>query len=71
MKTCQDTATVTGCGRDKPDVEFQRTKTGRMKICRDCLQNNRRGKGVYKIRKERISEGAELYAQFDKLMRIE
>ena len=69
MKTCTDTATIVGCGKEKQDCEFQRTKTGRMKICRECLQNNRRGNGTYKLRKERISEGAELYAQFDKLMR--
>ena len=69
MKICQDSATIIGCGREKKDVEFQKTKNGRMRICRKCLKENRDGKGTYKIRKERISEGAELYAQFDKLMR--
>ena len=69
MKICCDTATVKGCGKEKLDVEFQKTKNGRMRICRKCLKENRDGKGTYKIRSERISEGAELYAQFDRLMR--
>jgi len=68
MKTCQDSATIEGCGKEKPDVEFQKTKNGRMKICRECLQNYRHGKMTYRVKHER-SKDADLYAQFDRLMK--
>jgi len=70
MKTCQDSETIVGCGKEKPESEFQRTAHGTMKICRECLQNYRHGRMNYRVKHER-SKDADLYAQFDRLTRRE
>jgi hypothetical protein len=68
MKTCQDTKAITGCGKEKSEEEFQRTKHGRMNICRECILNHRRG--IIPVRRKHVpSAETELYNQFDKLIR--
>ena len=69
MKTCQSTRAVPGCGKQKREEEFQRTKNnGRMKVCAECILNYRRGTITIRHKYE-TSEETELYSQFDKLMR--
>jgi len=68
MKICKSTLTIQGCGKEKPEVEFQRTKHGTMAVCRDCLQSYRHG-NIKIRRKHETSEESDLYSQLDKLMR--
>ena len=68
MKTCQDTDVITGCGKEKPETEFQRTKHGTMAVCRDCLQSYRHGSVTIK-RKHVTSEETQLYNQLERLWR--
>jgi len=67
-KTCKSTLAVTGCGQEKPDVEFQRTKHGRMKICSECLQKHRNKVTVIRFKRE-TTEETDLYNQLIKLWR--
>jgi len=68
METCKSTLAVTGCGQEKPDVEFQRTKHGRMSVCRECLLKQRNSTIRVRLKHE-TNEEADLYSQLDKLMR--
>ena len=67
MKVCESTKAVTGCGKNLPIGNFQRTgKGGRMKVCQKCLSKPR-DKTVR--RKHETNEESELFNQFDKLKR--
>ena len=68
MKICKGTKVITGCGWPKSEEEFQKTKNGRMAVCRECLQSYRHGNITIR-RKHETSEESELFNQFDKLKR--
>ena len=68
MKICRDTETINGCGKEKSEEEFQRTKHGRMAVCRDCMLAYRRGHVTIR-RKHVTSAETDLYNQFDNLKR--
>jgi hypothetical protein len=68
MKICKSTESITGCGKEKDEKDFRGTKHGRMKVCRECMLNYRRGTVTIR-RKPKPSAETELYNQFDKLIR--